>query len=225
MPENILLTDVLHGGTNSLRTEITNTPVVTNANLDIALSALRDAITKTGETVKTLADIVDKLSDVGVTSLPSLIAGSNIVGKVGIDQTTPGITNAVVNKNASGNEIFTDASPGSMKLTGSNVTDATFHDEAVAAADGTVFTVGGNKTLTVEIYGTSTSRTVAFIGRGASSTDRALMGVKLSDLSTAISTTGTGELWQFDITGLTSVLMDLQAIAGGNVSIKGKAVA
>ena len=121
MPENIPLTDLLSGGTNSLRTEVTNIPTVTNANIDIALSALRDAITKTGETVKTLADVVDKLSDVGVTSLPSLIAGSDIVGKVGIDQTTGGTTNGVVNKNASGNEIFTDASPGSMKLTGSNV--------------------------------------------------------------------------------------------------------
>ena len=75
MPENILLTDLLHGGTNSLRTEI--------------------------------------------TSLPSLVTGNNIVGKFGIDQTTPGTTNAVVNKNASGTEIFTDASPGSMKITGS----------------------------------------------------------------------------------------------------------
>ena len=119
MPENIPLTDILSGGTNSLRTEITNTPAVTNANLNIQLSALRDAITKTGETVKTLADVVDKLSDVGITSLPSLIAGSNIVGKVGIDQTTGGITNGVVNKNASGNEIFTNSNPGSMQLTGS----------------------------------------------------------------------------------------------------------
>ena len=105
MPENILLTDVLHGGTNSLRTEITNIPAVTNANLNIQLSALRDAITKTGETVKSLADIVTALGNV----------------KVNIDQTTPGTTNAVVNKNANGNEIFTDASPGSMKLTGSIV--------------------------------------------------------------------------------------------------------
>ena len=103
MPENIPLTDILSGGTNSLRTEITNIPAVTNANLNIQLSALRDAITKTGETVKSLADIVTALGNV----------------KVNIDQTTPGTTNAVVNKNANGNEIFTDASPGSMKLTGS----------------------------------------------------------------------------------------------------------
>ena len=130
---NIPLTDLLSGGTNSLRTEVTNIPAVTNANIDIALSALRDAITKTGETVKTLADVVDKLSDVGVTSLPSLIAGSDIVGKFGIDQTTGGTTNGIVNKNASGNEIFTDASPGSMKLTGSYVVV-----DAVIAQDGTL---------------------------------------------------------------------------------------
>ena len=37
MPENIPLTDILSGGTNSLRTEITNTPAVTNANLNIQL--------------------------------------------------------------------------------------------------------------------------------------------------------------------------------------------
>ena len=79
--------------------------------------------------------------------------------------------------------------------------------------------------LTVEIYGTSTARTIAFIGRGPSGTDRAIMGVRLSDLSTATSTTGTGELWQFDITGLTAVFCDLQVVAGGNVTIKGRAVA
>ena len=134
MPENIILTDILSGGTNSLRTEITNTPAVTNANINITLSALRDAITKTGETVKTLADVVDKLSDVGITSLPSLVTGSNIVGKVGIDQTTGGTTNGIVNKNASGTEIFTDASPGSMKLTGSRGA-VIAHRTAITAAD------------------------------------------------------------------------------------------
>lgn len=110
------------------------------------------------------------------------------------------------------------------QLTGSNTADVTFHDAATVAANGTVLTVNGYKTLTVEIYGTSTSRTVAFKGRGPSGEDRSLMGVNLSDFSTATSTTGTGELWQFDITGLTSVFMDLTSVSGGNVSIKGKVV-
>jgi hypothetical protein len=112
-------------------------------------------------------------------------------------------------------------------LTGgaSSAVDVTFQDAATVAADGTVFTVGGNKTLTVEIYGTSTSRTIAFIGRGPSGVDRAIMGVRTSDFATGVSTTGSGEIWQLDITGLTSVFCDLQAVAGGSVSVKGRAVA
>jgi len=110
-------------------------------------------------------------------------------------------------------------------LKGRNSTTVTFHDAATAAADGTIFAIDGQSTLTIEIYGTSTSRTIAFIGRGPSGTDRAIMGVRLSDLATAVSTTGTGELWQFDVTGLIAVFMDLQAVAGGNVSVKGRMVA
>jgi hypothetical protein len=105
------------------------------------------------------------------------------------------------------------------------VTNVIFHSAATEAADGAIFEVDDNKTLTIEIYGTSASRTVAFMGRGTAGADRALMGVNLSSLSTAISTTGTGEIWQFDVTGLTSVLMKLTAVAGGNVSVKGRAVA
>lgn len=100
-----------------------------------------------------------------------------------------------------------------------------FHDAATVAADGAPFDVLAYKTLTVEIYGTSTSRTVVFIGIGPSGTQRPIMGVRLSDFSTGTSTTGTGEFWQFDITGLSQVIMDLTAVSGGNVSVKGKAVA
>ena len=103
--------------------------------------------------------------------------------------------------------------------------DVTFHDSAIIAANGTEVTVGGYKNLTIEIYGTSTTRTVTFYGKGVSGTLRALTGVNIGDLSTATSTTATGEIWQFDITGLESVVMDLTAVAGGNVSIKGRVVA
>lgn len=112
-----------------------------------------------------------------------------------------------------------------VKLTGSKTEDVTFHDAATAAADGTAFTVEGYKTLTVEITRTAGTSTVAFMAEGPSGADIPLMGVNLSTLATAISTTGTGELWQFDITGLTKVFMDLTAVATGPVTVKGKAVA
>lgn len=63
------------------------------------------------------------------------------------------------------------------------------------------------------------------MAEGPSGADIPLMGVNLSTLATAISTTGTGELWQFDITGLSKVFMDLTAVATGPVTVKGKAVA
>ena len=121
-------------------------------------------------------------------------------------------------------DSISSSNPLYVSVAGSKTEDITFHDAATVAADGTVFTVEGYKTITLEIYGTSANRTIAFIGRGASGSDCAVMGVNLSDLSTGTSTTGTGELWQFDVTGLTSFFVDLQTISGGNVSIKGKAV-
>lgn len=118
--------------------------------------------------------------------------------------------------------------PGeSIALSGSNVVEHIFHDAAVAAADGAVFTVGGYKTLVVEILRSATSGTIAFKGRGPTGADIALMGVNLGTFATATSTNGTGELWQFDISGLSSVLMDITAIVagGGSITVKGTAVA
>ena len=101
----------------------------------------------------------------------------------------------------------------------------TFHDVATVAANGAALDVDGFKTLTVEVYGTSTSRNINFLGKGPSGATRSLPGCKMSgdtNFTMATSTTSTGEIWQFDITGLEYVLMDLTAVAGGNVSIKGR---
>lgn len=105
----------------------------------------------------------------------------------------------------------------------SQVQDVTFLDAVTSPGQGT-FTVGGYKTLTVEIYGTSTSRTVNFKATLASGAQIPITGVNLSSMSTGTSTSGTGEIWQFDVTGLNTVIMDLSAVSGGTVSIKGKAV-
>ena len=101
----------------------------------------------------------------------------------------------------------------------------TFHNAAIVAAQGTVLTVGGLKTLVIEISGTSASRTIAFEGAGASGTYRAINGVRSADLAVATSTNTSGEIWQFDITGFVTVSMNLTAVAGGNVTITGRAVA
>ena len=67
--------------------------VVSAANLDIAMSALRDALTGSGAAAKTLADLATLLTAVKSTDgikkiTDALPAGPNVIGKVGIDQTS-----------------------------------------------------------------------------------------------------------------------------------------
>ena len=102
--------------------------------------------------------------------------------------------------------------------------NVTLQNNATANGNGTPFTVGSYKTLTVEVTGTSASRTVVFEAQSTSGAWYPIQGVKLQDFSMATQTTGNGEVWQFDITGLAAFRARVSAIAGGNVSVRGKAV-
>jgi hypothetical protein len=124
-----------------------------------------------------------------------------------------------------------------VKIIGGSTINATLGDQQAKTVDvtlqnavtsngvGTPFSVAAYKTLTIEITGTSTSRTIAFEGSSVSGAYYPIQGVRLSDLSFGTSTTGNSEVWQFDITGLTNFRANLTAVTGGNVSVKGKAVA
>lgn len=105
--------------------------------------------------------------------------------------------------------------------------DVTFHTAATAAADGTVHSVGAYKYLTVDIDGSPTSFTVAFKGIGPGGVARALKGLNTSDWSSGITTSTSAQTWQFNVTGLTSVFMDITAITagGGSLTVKGRLVA
>lgn len=83
------------------------------ANLDIALTVLRDAIL--GTSSKTITDVVSALGAVVIA------AGANVIGKVGIDQTTPGTTNAITPVNSSGTEILTETDPGVAKISDAGI--------------------------------------------------------------------------------------------------------
>lgn len=117
------------------------------------------------------------------------------------------------------------STPFPIQSMGSGVTDVTLQNAASATGNGTALTVGGTKTLTVEVSGTSTSQTIVFEGASVGGTYYAIQGVKLQDLSTATQTTGKGEIWQFDVTGLVNFRARISAIAGGTITVKGKAVA
>lgn len=106
---------------------------------------------------------------------------------------------------------------------GATAEDVTLLNAVTATGPSTLYTVAAKQTLTLEISGTATSATVDFRGHGPSGTARSVFGVRKSDAE--IATSGTmNELWTFEIAGLTSFSVNLSAVAGGNVSVRGKAV-
>lgn len=64
---------------------------------DVALGSTTDTACATPTGTCTLIALTKYLNSIGIpiTSLPALAAGTAVIGKVGIDQTTPGTTNAV----------------------------------------------------------------------------------------------------------------------------------
>jgi hypothetical protein len=108
---------------------------------------------------------------------------------------------------------------------GSLTKDISLQDTISTVGDGTAFTVGSFKTLNIKIVGTSTSRTVAFEVAGFDGVYEPLQGMKTSDFSMATQTTGNNESWQFDVTGFVSFRARIVNIAGGYVTVKGRAVA
>ena len=104
-----------------------------------------------------------------------------------------------------------------------------FHDASAVAGNGNEIDVGSSTTLSVEIAGdgSNTARTVTFYCKGPMGVLRAIPGTKYTgdtNYTQAMNTTGTGEIWVFDVTGLEKVIMDLTSITGGTVTIKGKLI-
>ena len=169
-----------------------------NGTFIALLKRVRTLLTAVFEAVITLGQAIG-------TAKAILVAGSDGTNLRAISTTNTGAVNTV--------------------LAGSNVQDVTFHNGATVVASGTVLTVGGYKILTVEVSGTSTSRNIEFMARGPAGINRPIMGIRLNDLATSASTNSTGEIWQFDISGLSSVLMNLADVVGGNVTVQGKVMA
>jgi len=111
-----------------------------------------------------------------------------------------------------------------VEIKGARVQDVVLQADVTAVGNGTPFQVGAAKTLTLEITGTATSSTIVFEAASVSGAFYAIQGVKTSDFSMATQTTGKNEVWSFDVTGQVTFRARVSAVAGGNVSVKGKAV-
>jgi hypothetical protein len=136
------------------------------ANLDIALTTLRDAIL--GTSYKTITDIVDTLNAVVIA------AGTNIIGKVGIDQTTPGTTNAVTPVNSSGIEMGNEANPVRVTVNGSSAELGSAKIDISAGSAVTYTRVSG--ATVIEIYVESGNVRVRTDGSTATATTGEPMG-------------------------------------------------
>ena len=105
------------------------------AKLDLEITSLRNAITGTAPNNSTLNDLATRLGEVSATPtsntvlarLQSLLTGivlansTNVIGQVGIDQTTDGTTNKVQARNATRADFKTDST---LQLAGVDVTEA-----------------------------------------------------------------------------------------------------
>jgi len=100
-----------------------------------------------------------------------------------------------------------------------------FQDTTITG-NGNVFKSGRNDQLTIYITGTNTSRIIHFEGCDAESTPNwfPIPAVKLPELTTASSTTGTNETWSINLTQWVGVRCRISAIAGGTVKITGRVV-
>ena len=97
----------------------------------------------------------------------------------------------------------------------------TFHDAATVAADGTDMDVAGLNTVSVQISGTSTTRTILFKHSVDNTNFLDIIGMDIATLSPSVSTTSTGKTFMFDVRGISKLRIDLEAVASGNVTIKG----
>ena len=132
---------VVEGGTGGGGAGTSDTTEATQLLVKTAVQAINTA-TGTVTASPTANTVLARLKD--ILSLTVLAAGSAIIGKVGIDQSTPGTTNAV-----------------SVTKTGaySNVTTATLSNVAASATTVTVLAANANR-LRAVIHNDSVSATL-----------------------------------------------------------------
>lgn len=151
---------------------------------------------------------VSSLPNVTLNALP---VGNSVVGGIRIHDGSNDSNKLTVNSN------------GSVSIASSSV-PTTHHNAVVAPADGADAAVTGYKIIAIQINGTSSSRTVLFSGSVDGISFYPVMGVNMATWDSAINTTGTGELWQFDVGGLNYFRARVDAVSGGNVTVKSNVV-
>jgi hypothetical protein len=105
-------------------------------------------------------------------------------------------------------------------------TNSWIFQDTTTIGNGTTFKSGRNNQITIYITGDSLSRTILFEGCDGESTPNwfPITAVKLSDLTSATSTTGNNEAWTIDLAQWVGIRCRISAIVGGTVKITGRVV-
>jgi hypothetical protein len=100
-----------------------------------------------------------------------------------------------------------------------------FQDAVTETGNGSAYVVkGAGSIITLQITGTSTSRTIIFEGSVDGVNYVLLTCINLSTLDYNTQTTGKDELWQVDISGIHLFRTRVSAIGGGNITVVGRVV-
>lgn len=160
-------------------------------------------------------------ADVDVTRLPALVAGSAIIGKVSIDQTTPGTTNAV-----SANQGTAAALASGWPVLNGEASDTsgTFTN-ATQTTSVTASSLDGYGNVLISINGTFGTATAVFEGSddggttwyGISEADRTDSNIIESGYTTL---TNTSRAWQISNPGWDAVRVRSTAVASGTVNVR-----
>jgi hypothetical protein len=112
--------------------------------------------------------------------------------------------------------------------TASKYQQVVFQAARTVVGVGSPLIVGSNKTLCVEIFGVlPVGATISFQAASLSGVYSTIQGYNESTATTAATATVTAApiLWTIDITGKTSIVMNLTAITSGSVTVQGTVIA
>lgn len=199
---------------------------------------------RTNVSLATGANVIGAVTQSGswnigsISTLPALIlsAGSAIIGKVGIDQTTLGTTNGVslaqvgATTVATGNgvvgagvqrvAIASDNTPFPISQTKATLSTATVMQNAVSAsANGSTLDVAGYSIAVIEVTGTFVA-TVTFEASNDDTVWHAVSATNIGNTAIASTTTTTG-LFRLSVGGFKSIRARVTWTSGTSVTAKG----
>jgi len=162
--------------------------------------------------------------NINVTSLPGSPSQDG-TDATGVNQPTGGVG---IRGWLSGIYNLLFSGSAKVQLNGSTVGEIiTLQDAISTTGNGTAIYMDGNDIFKItEISGTSISRTIVFEVCGTENgTYSTIGGVRVSDYSLSTQATANNEIWVIESLKGLWFRTRISAVSGGNVTIKGKAVA